>query len=154
MIKKKKPTSAGRRHQSDIDRSELHKGAPEKSLLLAGHVKRQGRGHKGHVTMHGRGGGVKKRIRIIDWKRDKFDIVGRVERLEYDPMRSAHLALVIYTDGEKRYILAAQGLKPGDTVLAGDRVELSPGNALPLKRIPVGTPIHNIELRRGRGGQV
>lgn len=154
MLKISKATTPGRRHLVSVDRSELYKGEPEKSLLVPGHKKRQGRGFKGHVTVRHRGGGVKKRLRIIDWKRDKRDIVGRVERLEYDPMRSANIALVIYADGEKRYMLAPNNLKAGDKVVAGQQVEPSVGNALPLKNVPVGTPIHNIELRIGKGGQL
>ncbi len=154
MLKKRKPTTNGQRHQLTIDRSSLHKGAPEKSLLLPGHVKRQGRGYKGQITVRHRGGGVKKKIRIIDWKRDKFDVPGKVERIEYDPMRSAHLCLVVYADGEKRYVLAPQGIKVGATIISGPKAEVALGNATTLERIPVGTPIHNVELRKGRGGQI
>lgn len=154
MLKKQKPTTSGRRHQSNLDRSELYKGKPEKSLLLSGHKKRQGRGYKGHITVRHRGGGVKKKVRIIDWKRNKREIPATVERLEYDPMRSAHIALVIYADGEKRYILAPEGLNVGDTIMAGESVEIKAGNALPLWKVPIGTPIHNIELRVGKGAQI
>lgn len=154
MLIKQKPTTNGRRHQLRIDRSNLHSGAPEKSLLASGHKKRQGRGFQGHITVRHRGGGVKKRMRIIDWKRNKFDIIGRVDRIEYDPMRSANIALVIYADGEKRYILAPDGLKVDSVIEAGEKAEIKVGNALPLKRIPVGVPIHNVELRSGRGAQV
>lgn len=154
MLKKSKATTNGRRHLLSVDRSELYKGEPEKSLLVPGHKKRQGRGYKGHITVRHRGGGVKKRMRIIDWKRDKRDIVGRIDRLEYDPMRSANIALVIYADGEKRYMLAPNGLKAGDKVVAGEQVDPNVGNALPLKNVPVGTPIHNLELRIGKGGQL
>lgn len=154
MLIKQKPTTSGRRHQLKVDRSKLHSGAPEKSLLASGHKKRQGRGFKGHITVRHRGGGVKKRMRIIDWKRNKFDIIGRVDRIEYDPMRSANIALVVYSDGEKRYILAPDGLKIDATIEAGEKAEIKVGNALPLKRIPVGVAIHNVELRSGRGGQI
>jgi large subunit ribosomal protein L2 len=154
MLIKVKPTTSGTRHKVKVDRTELHKGAPEKSLLAKGHKKRQGRGFKGRITMRHRGGGVKKRMRIIDWKRTKRDIEARVERIEYDPMRSANIALLVYPDGEKAYILAPSNLKAGDKVMAGENVELNPGNALPLKNIPVGTPIHNIEMRLGKGAQL
>lgn len=154
MLIKQKPTTAGRRHQLEIDRSELYTGEPEKTLLVPGHKKRQGRGFQGHITVRHRGGGVKKKLRIIDWKRNKHDIDGRVERIEYDPMRSANIALIVYTDGEKRYILAPDDLKIDDLVQAGNQAEIKVGNALPLKRIPVGVAIHNVELRAGRGGQV
>lgn len=154
MLRTHKPTTNGRRHLVTVDRTELHKGEPEKSLLVSGHKKRQGRGFKGHITVRHRGGGVKKRLRVIDWKRTKRDIAATVIRFEYDPMRSANLALLQYLDGEKAYILAPQGLSVGDTVLAGQTVEAKPGNALPLKNIPVGLFIHNIELRAGKGAQL
>ena len=149
-----KPITPGRRNRIDVDRAHLHDGGPEKSLLVAGHKKRQGRGYKGHVTVRHRGGGVKKRLRMIDWKRDKAGVVGRVERIEYDPMRSADIALIIYTDGDKRYMLAPDGLAVGAQVVAGETAEIKVGNALPLKKIPVGTPIHNLEMRPGRGAQI
>ncbi|PIR59028.1 MAG: 50S ribosomal protein L2 [Candidatus Pacebacteria bacterium CG10_big_fil_rev_8_21_14_0_10_56_10] len=154
MLRTKTPTTSGRRHQVTIDRSNLHKGKPEKSLLEPGHTKRQGRGFRGRITVRHRGGGVKRRQRRIDWKRDKRDIAGRVERIEYDPLRSAHICLVAYPDGERRYILSPLGLKQGDTVLAGEQADPRPGNALPLKRIPIGTPVHNLELRVGKGAQL
>ncbi len=154
MLRKQKPTTAGRRHQVSIDRTDLYKGAPEKSLLVSGHKKRQGRGFQGHVTVRHRGGGVKKRMRIIDWKRSKQGIEAVVSRLEYDPMRSANLALLVYADGEKAYILAPQGLQVGDKVVAGEKADAKPGNAVPLKNIPIGLFIHNIELRPGKGAQL
>jgi len=154
MLRKRKPTSSGTRHQLVIDRSFLSKAGPEKSLLAPGHKKRGGRGFSGHVTVRHRGGGVKKRMRIIDWKRDKKDVVATVKALEYDPMRSAHLALLVYADGEKRYILASKDLNVGDKVMSGEQAEIKPGHALPLRKIPVGTPIHNLELRAGRGAQI
>lgn len=154
MLRTHKPTTNGRRHLVTVDRTDLHKGEPEKSLLVSGHKKRQGRGFKGHITVRHRGGGVKKKLRVIDWKRTKRDISATVIRFEYDPMRSANLALLQYLDGEKAYILAPQGLSVGDTVLAGQTVEAKPGNALPLKNIPVGLFIHNIELRAGKGAQL
>jgi large subunit ribosomal protein L2 len=154
MLRPRKATSAGQRHQVNIDRTGLYKGAPEKSLLVSGHLKRQGRGADGHITMRHRGGGVKKRLRVIDWKRSKTNVPGRVERIEYDPTRSAHLALVLYKDGEKRYMLAPEGLLAGTEVVAGKEAEVRVGNALPLKNIPIGTPIHNLELTPGKGAQI
>lgn len=154
MLTQRKATSAGTRHQILIDRKQLHSGQPEKSLLKSGHLKRQGRGADGHVTVRHRGGGVKKRLRVIDWKRTKRDIPGTVTRLEYDPLRSAFLALITYKDGEKAYILASEGLEVGSQVNAGTKVDIRTGNAMPLKAIPVGTPIHNIELFPGKGGQI
>jgi large subunit ribosomal protein L2 len=154
MLIKIKPTSAGRRHQVVLDRSELHKGDPEKSLVASGHLKRKGRGFKGHVTVRHRGGGVKKKLRVIDWKRNKFGIAGRVERIEYDPIRSANIALVIYIDGEKRYMLSPEGLEIGSQVMSGPKAEVRVGNALPLKNVPIGTPVHNVELTPGKGAQM
>lgn len=154
MLITHKPTTNGRRHLVSTDRSDLHKGEPEKSLLASGHIKRQGRGFGGRITVRHRGGGVKKKLRIIDWKRTKRDIEATVIRFEYDPMRSANLALVQYADGEKAYILAPQGLAVGEKISAGEAVEVRPGNALPLKNIPVGLFIHNIELRAGKGAQL
>lgn len=154
MLRKLKPTSSGRRHQVVVDRSDLHTGKPEKSLLKAGHTKRQGRGYKGQITVRHRGGGVKQRVRILDWKRNKHDVPGKVVRLEYDPIRSANIALIHYADGDKRYQVAADKMEVGQTVMAGEKAAIKPGNALPLKNIPVGMPIHNIELRIGKGGQI
>lgn len=154
MLITKKPTTSGKRHQITIDRSELHKGKPERSLLASGHKKRQGRGYKGRITVRHRGAGVKKKMRIIDWKRNKHGIEAEVIRLEYDPMRSAHLALLHYKDGSKGYILAPQGLKAGDKVVSGPKAEVKVGNALPLKKIPIGMFIHNIEMRAGKGAQL
>ena len=154
MLIKVKPTTPGRRHLVVVDRSDLHKGDPEKSLLAPGHKKRQGRGYKGRITVRHRGGGVKKKLRIIDFKRNKKDVIGIVKRVEYDPMRSANIAFIFYTDGEKRYILAPVGVKVGDEVVAGEKVDPRPGNAMPLKNIPLGMPIHNIEMRAGKGAQL
>lgn len=148
------PTTPGRRHRLDVDRSHLHKGKPERSLMQAGHVKRQGRGFLGHVTVRHRGGGVKKRLRLIDWKREKHTIPAVVQRIEYDPTRSANLALVYYADGEKRYIVAPEGLAIGASIVSGESVEVKVGNALPLKNIPVGLPIHSLELRPLKGAQI
>lgn len=154
MLRKAKPTTAGTRNKVGVSRDKLHKGKPEKSLLQGGHKKRQGRGFKGHITVRHRGGGVKKRARVIDWKRDKVGVPGRVERIEYDPMRNANIALIVYADGDKRYILAPDGLELNDSIMSGDKAELKPGNALPIGKIPVGTQIHNLELRPGRGAQM
>jgi large subunit ribosomal protein L2 len=154
MLRIATPTTKGRRHLVTTDRSELSKSGPEKSLLLSGHVKRQGRGYKGHITMRHRGGGMKKKVRVIDWKRSKMDIVGVVKTLEYDPLRSANLALVFYVDGDKRYILAPEGLKVGDKVVSSEKAEPNPGNAMALKNIPIGVPIHSLEIRKGKGAQL
>lgn len=153
MLVVAKPTSAGRRHRVDL-RTKLHKGKPERSLLASGHTKRQGRGFKGRITMPHRGGGVKKRQRLIDWKRDKHQVPATVVRIEYDPMRSANIALLFYKDGEKRYILAPSNLNEGDILVAGEKVDPRPGNAMQLKNIPVGMPIHNLELTPGKGAQL
>ncbi len=154
MLKKRKPTTSGTRHQVVLDRSDLYKGEPEKSLLAKGHKKRQGRGYKGHITMRHRGGGVKKRMRVIDWKRRKRDISGRIERIEYDPMRSANIALIVYPDGEKKYVVAPDELNVNDQIIAGEKVEIKTGNAMPLQNIPIGIPIHNLELTPGKGAQL
>ncbi len=132
---------------------EITKAKPEKSLLLP-LKKRAGRSNQGRITVRHRGGGAKRRLRIIDFKRDKFGIPGKVAAIEYDPNRSAYIALIHYVDGEKRYILAPSGLSVGDTIKSGSDAEAKPGNALPLKLIPTGSLIHNIELKEGKGGQV
>ncbi|MGE5503880.1 MAG: 50S ribosomal protein L2 [Actinomycetota bacterium] len=147
------PTTPGRRQLVLVDRSSLWKGEPEKSLT-EGLRSKGGRNNSGRVTMRWRGGGHKRRYRIIDFKRNKFDQPATVERLEYDPNRSAFIALVKYEDGEKRYIIAPQRLNAGDVVVSGDKVDIKPGNALPLKNIPVGTIVHNVELKVGKGGQM
>jgi large subunit ribosomal protein L2 len=154
MLRKSKPTTPGRRHQVVVDRSDLHKGKPEKALLKKGHKKRQGRGFKGRITMRHRGGGVKKRLRVIDFKRSKRDVEGVVKRIEYDPMRSANIALIFYTDGEKRYILSPVDLEVGDKIVSSESAEPKVGNAMALKNIPIGLTIHNIELRKGKGAQL
>jgi len=154
MLIKRRPTSAGQRHQVVLDRRHLHDGAPEKSLLKSGHIKRQGRGFKGQITVRHRGGGVKKRLRVLDWKRSKFAIPGTVSRIEYDPMRSANIALIVYADGEKRYMIAPDALEIGTQVMSGETAEVRIGNALQLKQIPIGTPIHNLELTIGKGAQL
>ena len=152
-LKKYKPTSPGLRQLVIVDRSELYKGAPEKTLTV-GLTKSGGRDNFGHVTSRRIGGGHKRKLRIIDFKRNKFDCEATVERIEYDPNRSAFIALISYTDGTKSYILAPQRLKAGDKVVSSDKADIKPGNAMPLKNMPVGTIIHNIELKAGKGGQL
>ena len=152
-IKLYKPTSNARRNMSTTDYSELSKVAPERSLLVS-LKKNSGRNSYGRITVRHRGGGVRTKYRVIDFKRDKFDIPATVKSVEYDPNRSAFIALLQYEDGEKRYILQPAGLKVGDTVVAGADADIKPGNALPLTNIPVGTVIHNVELYPGRGGQL
>lgn len=152
-IKKYKPTSAGMRGMSVLDYSELSKVKPEKSLTES--LKRKGgRNARGIITVRHRGGGAAKRYRIIDFKRNKDGIPAKVFSIEYDPNRSANIALLHYADGEKRYILAPNGLKVGDTVESGPDADIVVGNALPLANIPVGTMVHNIELKAGKGGQL
>ena len=148
-----KPTSAGRRQLILVDKSELYKGKPEKSLTK-GLSKTGGRDNFGHVTSRRIGGGHKRSYRIIDFKRNKFDVEATVERIEYDPNRTAFIALVSYSDGIKSYILAPQRLKAGDKIISADRADIKPGNAMPLKNMPVGTIVHNVELRAGKGGQL
>ena len=152
-IKVYKPTTNARRNMSVTDYSGLSKVAPEKSLL-APLKKNSGRNSYGRITVRHRGGGNRRKYRIIDFKRQKFDVEGTVLTLEYDPNRSAFIALVEYTDGEKAYIIAPQGLKIGDKVVAGEAADIKPGNALPLKNIPQGTFVHNVELYPGRGAQL
>jgi large subunit ribosomal protein L2 len=152
-IKLYKPTSPGRRGMSGQNFSELAKKKPEKSLVVSLR-KNAGRNNQGRITVRHRGGGVKRKYRIIDFKRAKLGISAKVAAVEYDPNRSAHIALIQYADGEKRYILAPLGLKVGAEIMAGENAEIKVGNTLPLKLIPVGTPIHNIELQPGRGGQL
>lgn len=152
-IKSYKPTTASRRNMSVIDYSELSKVAPEKSLLVPMN-KHAGRNNYGRITVRHRGGGNRRKYRIIDFKRQKFDVPGKVLTLEYDPNRSSHIALVKYEDGEKRYIIAPQGLTVGQEIIAGAGVDIKIGNALPLASIPVGTFVHNIELYPGKGAQL
>jgi large subunit ribosomal protein L2 len=152
-IKVFKPTTNARRNMSVTDYSELSKVAPEKSLLKP-LSKNSGRNSYGRITVRHRGGGNRRKYRVIDFKRTKFDIEATVKTLEYDPNRSAHIALIEYADGEKAYILAPVGLKVGDKVVAGPSADIKPGNALPLTNIPVGTFIHNVELYPGKGGQL
>ena len=152
-IKKYGPTTPGRRGMTVTDYSVLSKVAPERSLLEP-MKKHSGRNNTGRITVRHQGGGNRKKYRVIDFKRDKMDVPATVLRLEYDPNRSAYIALVEYTDGERRYILAPVGLNVGDTVLSSAAADIKPGNALPLANIPVGTVIHNIELYPGKGAQL
>jgi large subunit ribosomal protein L2 len=147
------PVTPGQRGLVQVDRSHLHKGKPVKELT-EGVKKTGGRNNNGRVTAWHRGGGHKRRYRIIDFKRRKFGVAGTVERFEYDPNRSAFIALVRYADDELAYILAPQRLQVGDQVVAGERVDIRPGNAMPLQNIPVGTIVHNIEMRPGSGGKI
>ncbi|HKJ69336.1 MAG TPA: 50S ribosomal protein L2 [bacterium] len=151
--KKIKPITAGQRFTTKSNYYEITKSKPEESLLEP-LTKSGGRNHKGRITIRRRGGGHKRRYRIIDFKRNKYDIPGTVTSIEYDPNRSARIALVQYLDGEKRYILAPEGLRVGDEVISGEQAPLKPGNALPLKSIPQGAMVHNVELKPGKGGQI
>lgn len=152
-IKQYKPTTPGRRGASVVSYGELDKVAPFRPLTepLRHHG---GRNNTGRITVRHQGGGHRRRYRIIDFKRDKRDIAGRVEYIEYDPNRTAFIARILYTDGERRYILAPDGLKKGDPVLVSDRVDVKPGNAMPLANIPFGTFVHNVEMKKGKGGQL
>ena len=152
-LKTYNPTSAGQRHVVLVDRGHLWKGAPIKSLT-EGLTRTGGRGNTGRITSRRKGGGHKKAYRLVDFKRGKFDIPATVERLEYDPNRTAYIALIKYADGEQSYILAPQRLAVGDTVMSGRSVDVKPGNAMPLAAMPVGTIIHSIETRPGKGGQL
>ncbi len=152
-LKKFNPTSAGRRQLVQVERDGLWKGKPEKALT-EGLTKSGGRNNHGRITARHIGGGHKRKYRVIDWKRNKVGVPGTVERLEYDPNRTAFIALVKYEDGEKRYIIAPQRLQAGDKIMAGENADIKPGNALPLKNMPVGTIIHNVELKPGKGGQM
>jgi large subunit ribosomal protein L2 len=152
-LKVYRPTSPGRRGMSGSTFEEITKGKPEKSLLLP-LKKKAGRNNQGRIAVRHRGGGAKRRLRIIDFKRDKIGVPGRVAAIEYDPNRSARIALIYYADGEKRYILAPSGLGVGDTIKSGSDAEVKPGNALPLRLIPSGTLIHNVGLKREKGGQL
>lgn len=152
-VVKCKPTSPGRRHVVKVVNPELHKGKPFAALVEP--LKRTGgRNNLGRITTRHIGGGAKRSYRLIDFKRNKDGIPAVVERLEYDPNRSANIALVLYKDGERRYILAPKGLQVGATILSGDQAEISTGNTLPMRSIPVGTTVHNVELKPGKGGQI
>ena len=152
-LKHYNPTTPSRRGLVLVDRAGLHKGAPVKALTrgLSGSG---GRNNQGRITARRRGGGHKRRYRIVDFVRRKFDVAAKVERLEYDPNRSAFIALLRYSDGELAYILAPQRLQVGDEVISGERVDVRPGNAMPLKNMPIGTIIHNVEMKPGKGGQI
>jgi large subunit ribosomal protein L2 len=152
-LKKYSPTSAGRRFQTSLTFDEITPKRPEKALTV-GMRSTGGRNSQGRVTSRYMGGGHKRLYRIIDFRRDKVGVPARVAAIEYDPNRTARIALLTYADGEKRYILHPIGLAVGTTIVAGDNVDILPGNALPLKGIPLGTTIHNLELKRGRGGQL
>jgi large subunit ribosomal protein L2 len=152
-LKTYKPVTPSLRQLVIVDRSELWKGDPVKALT-EGLRKTGGRNNHGRITIWQRGGGHKRRYRLVDFKRRKFDVPATVERLEYDPNRSAFIALIRYQDGELAYILAPQRLKAGDTVVSGAKVDIKPGNAMPLKSIPVGTIVHNVEMKVGKGGQI
>ena len=152
-IKHYKPTTPGRRGMSVVDYSELSKVAPERSLLVS-LKKNSGRNSYGRITVRHRGGGNRRKYRLIDFKRDKNQIPAKVLTIEYDPNRTANIALLQYEDGEKRYIIAPQGLKVGDTIVSGEGADIVPGNALPLYAIPTGTFIHNVELYPGKGAQL
>ncbi|MEZ5821706.1 MAG: 50S ribosomal protein L2 [Xanthobacteraceae bacterium] len=152
-LKKFNPTTPGQRQLVMVDRSALYKGKPVKALT-EGKLSTGGRNNNGRITVRFRGGGHKKAYRLVDFKRDKVDVAAVVERLEYDPNRTAFIALVKYSDGEQAYILAPQRLAVGDTVIAGAYVDVKPGNVMPLGNMPVGTIVHNIELKIGKGGQL
>ena len=152
-LKTFRPTTPSQRQLVLVDRSHLHKGRPAKALTK-GLTKNGGRNNQGRLTVRHRGGGHKRLYRTIDFKRRKFDVPATVERLEYDPNRSAFIALLRYEDGEIAYILAPQRMDPGDVVVAADRTDIKPGNAMPMRNMPVGTIIHNIEMKSGKGGQL
>jgi large subunit ribosomal protein L2 len=152
-IKTFKPTSAARRFYSVSDFAEITKSEPERSLLEHQH-RTGGRNHHGRITSRFRGGGHKQRYRIIDFRREKIGVPAKIAAVEYDPNRTARIALLAYADGEKRYILAPDGIKVGDTIVSSRNADIKPGNSLPLRAIPLGTAIHNVELKKGKGGQL
>lgn len=152
-IKVYRPTSPGRRGMSGYTFDEITRSKPEKSLL-APKKSKAGRNFRGKITVRHRGGGEKRQLRIIDFRRDKTGVPGRVAAIEYDPNRSARIALIHYLDGEKRYIIAPLGLNVDDKIMSGPEAEIKPGNAMPMRLMPTGTEIHNIEMRKGRGGQI
>jgi len=152
-LKNFNPTTPGRRSLVLVDRSDLWKGGPVKKLT-EGLTKKGGRNNTGRITARRRGGGHKRLYRVVDFKRRNFDVPAKVERLEYDPNRSAFIALIEYEGGEQSYILAPQRLAVGDTVISGQRADIKPGNAMPLSSIPVGTIVHNVEMKPGKGGQI
>lgn len=152
-LKKSKPTTPSKRGQVSVDRSELHRGRPHKPLTQ-GLRKTGGRNNQGKITTRHIGGGSRKLYRIVDFKRAKRDVVGVIERFEYDPNRTAFIALITYKDGDKSYILAPQRLKVGDSIISSFRADIKPGNAMPLSAMPVGTIVHNVETKPGKGGQI
>jgi len=152
-IKVYKPVTPGRRGMTGLTFEEITKTTPEKSLLIS-KSKKSGRNVHGRITVRHRGGGAKQKIRIVDFKRQKVDIPATVSAIEYDPKRSSRLALLTYADGEKNYIIAPLGVKVGDTLMSGNNAEIRPGNCLPLSNIPMGTMVHNIEIKEGKGGQL
>ena len=152
-IRNYKPTTPGRRKMSALVNETITTSTPEKSLLVTV-KKKSGRNNQGRITVRHQGGGVKRKYRIIDFKRNKYNVPGSVASIEYDPNRTANIALINYADGEKRYIIAPKGLKVGEQILSGENVDIKVGNALPIMNIPVGTMIHNIELRPGKGGEL
>jgi large subunit ribosomal protein L2 len=152
-LKTFKPTTPGQRQLVIVDRSSLYKGEPVKALTV-GKISSGGRNNNGRITVRFRGGGHKKALRTVDFKRRKFDQPARVERIEYDPNRSAFIALVKYQDGELAYVLAPQRLSEGDTIVSGEHVDVKPGNAMPLGNMPIGTIVHNVEMKIGKGGQI
>jgi len=152
-VKKYKPTSPGMRFRTGFAFEEITAEEPLKSLTR-GISKRGGRNNRGRMTVRHRGGGHRRRYRVVDFKRDKMGVPGKVVSVEYDPNRSARLALIVYQDGDKRYILWPNGLKVGDSIIAGDKADIKPGNCLPLKDIPLGTFVHNVEMKIGKGGQL
>ncbi len=152
-IVKPKPTSAGKRSQIKIVTPDLFKGSPYEPLLEK-QVKKSGRNNNGRITVRHRGGGAKQRYRLIDFKRDKDSVPAKVERIEYDPNRSAHIALLLYADGERRYIIAPKGISAGTELMSGTDAAIKPGNCLPLRNIPVGTTLHCVEMKPGKGAQI
>src|SRR6187549_3115310 len=152
-LKHYNPTSPSRRGLVLVDKSELHKGRPEKSLV-EGLTKSGGRGGNGRIAVRFRGGGAKRLYRVVDFKRRKFDVAATVERLEYDPNRSAFIALIRYADGELAYILAPQRVSVGDEIVSGTQVDVKPGNAMPMANMPVGTIVYNVEMKIGKGGSM
>jgi len=152
-VKASNPTSAGRRHYAKL-KTKLSSTRPPKRLVSKKFKQKSGRNSSGRITIRHRGGGHKRLLRKIDFKRNKLDVPGKVRSIEYDPNRSANLALIVYADGDQRYILSPDNLKQGDQVITSDKAEIKPGNSLTLEHIPVGTPIHNLELTPGKGGQM
>src|SRR4029453_6573828 len=152
-LKSYNPTTASQRQLVIVDRSSLHRGAPVKTLT-EGKNESGGRNNNGRITVRFRGGGHKQAYRKVDFKRRKFDVPAKVERIEYDPNRTGFIALIKYDDGELAYILAPQRLPPGDVIVSGEHVDVKPGNAMPLANIPIGTIVHNIEMKIGKGGQI